>query len=235
MWSSEIPLDSWGTLSTLERSNCTINPWEYAFNSSASGYVQSANLSQRRVITETLNGSWPICAIRAPFITVQVLAGPGRWAIHKSNMPRTRALSSLSRDNLKNSGNIYSRKGGEKRILHAQLPGFFPTSASNRPGPDSGVWQVEPAQLVITRNWFEGRFAARAVIYVRFIIGVWAYLFRFITMLPLMPEPFLLWTGPQKYCRFCGSVCRYNARATSGEQEQKRSFAVKEFTVLKMR
>ncbi|KAJ3658643.1 hypothetical protein Zmor_010370 [Zophobas morio] len=45
-----------------------------------------------------------------------------RWAIHKSNTPRTRALSSLSRDKLKNSGNIYSRKGGEKRILHAHFP-----------------------------------------------------------------------------------------------------------------
>lgn len=79
------------------------------FNSSAGGYVQSANLSQRRVITETLNGSWPICAIRAPIY--HGATWNGRWAIHKSNTPRT--LSSLSRDNSKNSGNIYSQKGGE--------------------------------------------------------------------------------------------------------------------------
>ncbi|EFA02233.1 hypothetical protein TcasGA2_TC007895 [Tribolium castaneum] len=93
-------------LAFIGGSNCAINR-NTEFNSSAGGYVQSANLSQRRVITETLNGSWPICAIRAPIY--HAATWNGRWAIHKSNTPRT--LSSLSRDNSKNSGNIYRRKG----------------------------------------------------------------------------------------------------------------------------
>lgn len=83
----------------------------------AGGYVQSAQLSQRqrRVITKTLNGSWPICAIRAPFIKSRV--GPRGGPYINQTHYRLHCLYNPScRDNLKNRPNINIFLGA--RILH---------------------------------------------------------------------------------------------------------------------